>query len=192
MTRAKSKAFRLALLGILALGLLCLLLVQILIRTQQDTQFQEAAARGNVAAVRAYLERGGNPNIRDGYGWSALLWAAGKGHLPVVRLLLNNGANPNQQTLLGGLNEMKLWTPSTLVSGIRREGDASYPPRAVSPLANGLSPLMAAAFRGHHSIVTLLLQRGADPNLRDSGGNTASEYARQGGNAKSVAALTFR
>jgi ankyrin repeat protein len=53
----------------------------------------------------ALLENGHDPNVKDTYGWTPLLWAANKGHEGIVKLLLatdtvdldsrnNNGRTP--------------------------------------------------------------------------------------------------
>ncbi len=41
--------------------------------------------------------------------------------------------------------------------------------------------LMAAASRGHESVVELLLQRGCNPTRRDANGRSAAAYARAAG-----------
>jgi hypothetical protein len=48
----------------------------------------DAARRGDVAAVSAHLEAGGDPDIRDLTGWTPLAAAAVGGRARVVRLLL--------------------------------------------------------------------------------------------------------
>jgi len=45
---------------------------------------------------------------------------------------------------------------------------------------NGVSPLMAAAWNGEAALVQLLLQRGADPNLRARGGSVLEYGGRSG------------
>ena len=45
----------------------------------------------------------------------------------------------------------------------------------------GITPLMAAAARGHEAVVEALLERGADAAKRDARGRRAAAYARAGG-----------
>ena len=54
---------------------------------------------------------------------------------------------------------------------LERGGD----PNAAS--FEGVTPLIVAAQRRHHEITTLLLAAGADPDLVDSGGRTARDWA---------------
>lgn len=54
-----------------------------------------AAAAGDVATVTAYLERGGDPDVRADRGWTPLIAAARNGHARMVDLLLAHGASPD-------------------------------------------------------------------------------------------------
>jgi Ankyrin repeats (3 copies) len=47
--------------------------------------------------------------------------------------------------------------------------------------ADGMTPLMAAAAGGNEALVELLLDRGADPVLRDEQGRSAAAHARAAG-----------
>ncbi len=47
----------------------------------------------------------------------------------------------------------------------------------------GWTPLMAAAFKGHEEIMSLLIQHNADVNAMDLGGNSALHWAAFGGHA---------
>ncbi|CAN0370213.1 unnamed protein product, partial [Scytosiphon promiscuus] len=42
------------------------------------------------------------------------------------------------------------------------------------------TPLVAAAAAGHAAMVKLLLERGADPEVRDGNGATAADVAKRG------------
>jgi ankyrin repeat protein len=65
------------------------------------------------------------------------------------------------------------------------DGGASPDPQDV----RGVTPLMTASFHGNESVAGLLLQRGADPQLRDSLGRNALCYAVLPGNRGMVRRL---
>src|SRR5437870_12792516 len=54
-----------------------------------------AARKGNVAAVKALLDKGVDVNSKNAYGATALSYAADKGHLEIVKLLLAHKATVN-------------------------------------------------------------------------------------------------
>ncbi len=54
-----------------------------------------AARKGDVAAVKALIDKGVDVNSKSPYGSTALFFAADRGHTEVARVLLEHGANPN-------------------------------------------------------------------------------------------------
>jgi hypothetical protein len=58
-------------------------------------EMNAAARKGDVAAVKALLDKGISPDARWRYAMTALFPACDRGHIEVVRLLLERGANPN-------------------------------------------------------------------------------------------------
>jgi Ankyrin repeats (3 copies) len=54
-----------------------------------------AARKGDVAAVKALLDKGADVNAKTNYGATALSYACDKGHVEVVRLLIERGADVN-------------------------------------------------------------------------------------------------
>ncbi|HYG09579.1 MAG TPA: ankyrin repeat domain-containing protein, partial [Pyrinomonadaceae bacterium] len=61
----------------------------------QNEQLFEAARKGDVATVKALLDRGVDVNTKFRYGATALSYASDKGHLEVVKLLLERKADVN-------------------------------------------------------------------------------------------------
>lgn len=66
-----------------------------------DEQFFNSCRKGDVAAVKAYLDSGVPVHARDSKGNSGLVIASGRGNLEVIRLLLSNKANPEDGTASG-------------------------------------------------------------------------------------------
>lgn len=54
-----------------------------------------AAERGDIAAVKAFLAAGHDPNAFDDLSFTPLHYAAREGHLHIIRLLLEAGADIN-------------------------------------------------------------------------------------------------
>lgn len=53
----------------------------------------EAVKIGGIDSIEALLNSGEDIEQKDGYGWTALNWAAGKGYTNIIRNLLEAGAN---------------------------------------------------------------------------------------------------
>jgi ankyrin repeat protein len=115
---------------------------------QVSLNLVHSARQGNVPLTRAWLAMGAQVDARHGLtGWTALHAAAFYGHLEVARALVDAGANVNARDRRDG-------TP--LMKAVALPGDdaADLVPRKVA-------------------ILKLLLERGADPQLRDRLGGTA-------------------
>ena len=124
----------------------------------QSTLALDAVLRGDEAAVRSWLERGGRANTareaqdEDGEvvtGVTLLMSAAQEGHERVVDLLLQHGAEINLQSSEGG------------------------------------TALMGAAVKNHERVVKLMLEHGAEINLgawqkrgKDRGSHSPSHRQR--------------
>jgi ankyrin repeat protein len=86
-----------------------------------DTPIHEAARNSRVADVKAAIERGSNLDAVDGYGLTALHWAAINGCLDLAKLLVNRGANinPREETVTD-------MTPFTLATWLGYRELASF------------------------------------------------------------------
>lgn len=149
-----------------------------------------AAGRGDAAGVERALARGaasGEPNAR---GWTALHLAARQGHLEVVRVLLRHGADPNVQDNFG-------CTPLWGIQGPNAPAIAAalIDAGAILDFTCGPSestPLMFAVLGGNIELVRLLLDRGANPFLRNFHAKTAISLSREPWVAPDIAALFIR
>ena len=101
----------------------------------------------------------------DQQGKTAFIYAAAHGNIEILEMLLNNDADINSQDLYyGGI-------PRFINGGLVDE----------LLVMNNRTALTYAAENGHESVVRFLLERGADPHLKDYQGKTAFIYAAKNG-----------
>jgi ankyrin repeat protein len=165
----------------------------------------EAAKAGDHLAVREILAR--SPELvlqRLPSGETPLIAALYRGHRPVVDALVELGAPvdvfaaaatgrlPDLVRALdhpGAVNACSFdgWTPLHLASffgqldAARALLDAGAAVAAVSHNSLRNTPLHAAAAGKHAAIALLLLERGADPSIRDAGDATPLRIADENG-----------
>ena len=149
------------------------------------TALMLAALRGHDAAVARLLALGANVGLKDMGGCSAVDCACLEGdHSSVLALLLDAaGASIDTRTRRGGRtlfdNAIFFGRPNCVALLIERGGNA------LDLDANNYSggtALHEAAFYPYDDyaeIMQLLLQAGADPTVRTSGGKTALDWARR-------------
>jgi ankyrin repeat-rich membrane spanning protein len=58
-----------------------------------SNKFFTACSTGKAGAVRAYLDGGVDPDARDQYRLTGLIWAGRKGRIEVAKLLISRGAD---------------------------------------------------------------------------------------------------
>ena len=104
-----------------------------------------AAREGDLESATYLLDAGADINQSTEYGWTPLLTATNNRHYQLGALLVSRGANPNLANKGG-------WTPLYLATDNRNIEGGDYPVR---------KPDM-----DHLEYLRLLLDRGADPNLR--------------------------
>lgn len=150
----------------------------------------EAAASGELAAVRESLARGVAPDVRDVDGTTALHWAVRFDHRAVIEALLEAGADVSARDRYG-------MTPIALaaINGSDRvltrllEAGADSNTR----LPDGETVLIAAARTGAPRAASVLIERGAVVDDRDSNfDQTALIVAAREGNAEVVSLLLAR
>lgn len=139
-----------------------------------------AAMNHDHAAMEALIEHGAEVDLRNAFRMTPLMVAsgmtgAGSGSaaaaagnaaatdrtLKTIDILLAAGADINAQ-----ITDSRTKT-AVIVSYVQGRDQ------------EGRTALMAAAERGNERLVRHLLERGADPSLRDASGKTALDFARQ-------------
>lgn len=153
-------------------------------QAQSDELF-DAARRGDVAAVKALLDRGVDVNTKFRYGATALSYASDKGHLEVVKLLLERKADVNVKDTFYGATPI-IWAAekghakiveALLASGAQGRDSALQIGASGGNLelvkvvlaagglkAEALSVALSAATRAKHTeIAELLTKAGAVP-----------------------------
>ena len=61
----------------------------------------EAAANGNIEAVKQHIAAGTDVNVKNEFGWTPLYYAAWGGHKEIVELLIAKGADVNAKIEVG-------------------------------------------------------------------------------------------
>ena len=165
---------------LLALVLLCPLSAS---AQDKNEEFLAAARKGDVAAVKGFLDKGVDVNSKTRYGATALSYACDKGHVEVVRLLIERGADVNVKDTFYGevplgwalshghmevirllLDKGAAGTDRVLMSGVQ-EGKVELVKVAVDK--GGIKPetlnnaLRRASSGGNKEIIDLLKKAGA-------------------------------
>jgi ankyrin repeat protein len=148
-----------------------------------------ALKNGDASASYRLLKSGASPNVKDEVNTSALMYAAMYSDVATMRLLLDRGADPNHADNSGATALM--WSiPDEEKSRLLIARGANV--NATSGLT-GRTPLLIAAGRpGAARIVKLLLDKGADPKVRDRQGLTTVIRAAYDGDLESMRLLLGR
>ena len=147
----------------------------------------DAAMNGDLAALRAQLKSGGDPNARGEFGTPPLHWRVRVDDLEGAKLLLKAGADPNGLTERG-ISPLSLAVENGNAGMVKLLLAAGANAKEVEPTGETL--LMVASQVGVLSVVDQLLARGAEVDARDPAfGQTALMYASRAGHADIVASL---
>lgn len=139
-----------------------------------------AAYRGDIEAVKAFVEDGFPPNAGNEVGYTILMGAARSSSLEVARFILSHGgqaalADKRGYTALHWAVAQPTANPANELSCVRMLIDAGADVNARNE--DGITPLMNAAWFGCRESVKELLRLGADASLRDSKGRSALDLA---------------
>lgn len=152
-----------------------------------------AAALGKVDVLECLIKHGADTGLQDLSGRTAKGEATREGRLAVLDLLEKNGAEKAQERLIKLLQLIEEKGLSKL------KGYGNLVKKAVQHTPLNLhpedkwqcrwSPLTCAAREGRDDVVALLLEKGADIELRDIGGRVALNEAARSGHSSTVALL---
>ena len=145
---------RITLLALVALALAPHALAQDPKQALND-QLYEAARKGDVAEVKAVLDRGADVNAKFRYGATALFKAAERGHTEVVKLLIERGADVNVKDTFYGATAMT-WALNKEHTGVIRAILAKSADEAGDVLLTGVRG-------GNAELVTVALETGKLP-----------------------------
>lgn len=159
-------------------------------QAQLDQDLVAAAKANNVPLVRELISRGGNVNARDALQDSAFLYAGAEGFNEVLGLTLAAGADVDSTNRYGGTALIPA-SEHGHVETVRILIDAGVPVNHVNNL--GWTAMQEAILLNNggprqQEVVRLLLEAGADPEIRDPEGRTAFQNAERLGFAE-IAAL---
>ena len=104
-----------------------------------------AAREGDLESAKKLIAAGADVNQTTEYGWTPLLTAVNNRNYQVARLLVESGADVNLANKGG-------WTPLYLATDNRNIEGGDYP--------------VPKPDMDHLELITLLLEKGADPNAR--------------------------
>jgi ankyrin repeat protein len=104
-----------------------------------------AAREGDIESARALVDAGADVNQTTEYGWTPLLTAVNNRNYALASMLIERGADENVANKGG-------WTPLYLATDNRNIEGGDYP--------------VPKPDRDHLEIITLLLEKGANPNAR--------------------------
>jgi ankyrin repeat protein len=122
------------------------------------------AESGSLDLARLLLDHRADVNASDGWGWAALHYATASGHQEMTSLLLARGAKISAK--------MKSDVPL-------RQNRMLSEIKGFQGGAEAWTPLHFAVARGDRAMVELLLQQGADVNVKDGGGLTPLQLAQK-------------
>jgi ankyrin repeat protein len=152
-----------------------------------DHALVDAARRGDVAAVRAELQRGADVNAAAPDGTVALHWASYANHAAIAGELIRAGARVDAANRYG-VRPLSLASAGGHAAIVRLLLEAGADPDAAPGV--GETPLMSAARSGSVAAVAALLAHGAVVDAREpSREQTALMWAAAEGHADVVRAL---
>lgn len=153
----------------------------------------EAVKKQYVAQVSGLLStpNGVDVNVRDGYGMTALMWAAGRGYNEIASILLHKGADIEARNDLLSVHSIEKLDH---LEPISRSSWANEDRLGMLHVKkhHGWTALIWAARNGQTEIVRLLLDGGANVNAITKDGFTALVHAIDNGHQETAHLLLER
>ncbi|MGK2857200.1 MAG: ankyrin repeat domain-containing protein [Thermoanaerobaculia bacterium] len=148
-----------------------------------------AARAGDARALGEWLDAGGNPEGRDGEGWTPLLAASARGHEEAVALLLERGASPDTRQGQSAALPIHFAGHSGSIGVASRLLELR--PGHLDEIwdINGHTLLLQAVFYGFVDLAKFAVERGANTAAMTLRGLTALDLARQFQNAPMIELL---
>lgn len=151
----------------------------------------EAVKKQYAAQVSGLLStlNGIDVNVRDGYGMTALMWAAGRGYSEIASILLHKGADVEARNELLSVRSIEkletgkdtfLWVNDDRLGVLHAKKH------------HGWTALIWAARNGRTDLVSLLLDAGADVNAITKDGFTALVHSIDNGYQETARLLLER
>ena len=144
--------------------------------SQRDNALIQSAYDGDLAMVEILVAKGTAVNLQGPKKRTPTILAASNGHTSVVEFLFSKGADINVRDS-GGQTALMYATKRSFneTAAFLLKNGAEVD---VQSKKKGFTALMLAAGLGNVELVQLLLEHGADPNLRDIFGVTAKGIAQ--------------
>lgn len=149
----------------------------------------EATLNDHAETVRVIVEKGGNVNVADQDGRTALSWAAEKGYVTTAKMLIDYNSDVEKRDNLGRTpliyaaiyGQEKIVTLLLASSAEVNATDGEKKSSGVAVKIAGESALIHAARSGYIDVVRLLLEHGAEKRLVLATGETAEMVAKKNG-----------
>jgi len=141
----------------------------------ENPELISAAMDGNITQIEVYVSKGGDINVTNRFGQTALMWASTYNHRNVVQWLLDKGAKVDLKDQKHGRTALLYATRSDrseIVPLLLAKGaDVEVKDSA------GYTPLVSAVIGGCTNVLTVLLNNKADVNVADNQGMTPLMWA---------------
>ena len=154
-----------------------------------DTDIFTAAREGDSAAILNYVKQGKDINITNAKSYTPFILSAYNGQSQALETLLNSGANAcavdtkGSNAFMGvafkGHSYIAKWLLDNTDCDVNHQNYA------------GQTALMMASLFGREEIIKLLLEHGANPDIKDNQGNTSLKLAEAQGLSRVVEIIQF-